>query len=62
MKPPVVLTTVGIRSEADSGGLLHRALSRFRLPRRMTSNIERTAALNRAERLFQVNFRNTWTR
>jgi hypothetical protein len=62
MKTPVVLTTLGIRSEEGSSGLLQRTFSRFRLPRRMTSDIERTAALNRAERLFQVNFRSTWTR
>jgi hypothetical protein len=37
-------------------------LRRFRLPRRLATNIEQTAARNRAERLFEVNFRNSWTR
>jgi len=35
-------------------------LRRFR--RRSASSIEQTAALTRAERLFEVNFRSTWTR
>ena len=29
---------------------------------RQPADIEKTAALNRAERLFAVNFRSTWTR
>jgi hypothetical protein len=36
-------------------------LRRFRLPRRMRSQVEEMAARNRAERLFAVNFR-SWTR
>jgi hypothetical protein len=43
-------------------GLLHRALRRFRLPLRESSTIEETAKRNRAERLFAVNYRSTWTR
>ncbi len=42
-------------------GLLHRAFRRFRLPLRETSTIEETAARNRVERLFAVNFRSPWT-
>ena len=34
----------------------------FRLPLRQREDIEQTAARNRAERLFAVNFRSTWTR
>jgi hypothetical protein len=47
---------------ADAHGLLARALRRFRLPVRERLNLERAAARNRAERLFEVNFRNTWHR
>ena len=47
---------------AQSGNLLKRALRRLRLPVREPSSIEEQAALNRAERLFEVNFRSTWTR
>jgi len=39
-----------------------RWFQRLRLPRRPTSSIEQAAALNRAERLFAVNFRSPWTR
>jgi hypothetical protein len=59
MKDSNVLTKIESRSEA--GGLLVRAFGRFHLPRRKGLNIEQTAARNRAERLFAVNFRNTWT-
>ena len=62
MMNPIVLKRIGDESEAVSHGLLRRAFRRFRLPLRKTSNIEQTAALNRAERLFAVNFRSTWTR
>jgi hypothetical protein len=34
---------------------------RFRIPRRFSSDFEEAAARNRAERLFEVNFR-SWTR
>jgi hypothetical protein len=43
-------------------GLLRRALRRFRLPLRAPADIEQAAARNRAQRLFEVNFRNSWTR
>ncbi len=51
----------GLSKPADHG-LLRRALRRFRLPLRETVKIEQTAARNRVERLFEVNFRNSWTR
>jgi len=43
-------------------GLLKRAFRSFQLPLRAATDIEQAAARNRAQRLFEVNFRNTWTR
>jgi hypothetical protein len=51
-----------IESQREAGGILLRAFGRFHLPRRKAPDIEQTAARNRAERLFAVNFRNTWIR
>ena len=62
MMNPIVLKRIADASEAASEGLLRRTFRRFRLPLRKSSNIEQVAALNRAERLFEVNFRSTWTR
>jgi hypothetical protein len=61
MRKTIVLERVDDESEPVAEGLLHRALRRFRLPLRETSNIEETAKRNRVERLFAVNFRSTWT-
>ena len=61
MRSPIVLQRTAEGASAAEG-LLRRALQRFRLPRRELSTIEETAARNRAERLFEVNFRSTWTR
>jgi hypothetical protein len=47
---------------SQTPSLLTRAFRRFRLPLRAGSDIEQAAARNRAQRLFEVNFRNTWTR
>jgi hypothetical protein len=58
----VELKRIASASEEASEGLLKRTFRRFRLPRREKSTIEQTAARNRAERLFAVNFRTTWTR
>jgi hypothetical protein len=60
MKTPIVIQRVA--DEPAGQGLLRRALRRFRLRRREASSLEAAAARNRAERLFQVNFRTTWTR
>ena len=62
MRKTIVLERVDDETEPAPEGLLHRAFRRFRLPLRDSSNIERTAARNRVERLFAVNFRSTWTR
>jgi hypothetical protein len=62
MRKTIVLERVDDENEAISEGLLHRAFRRFRLPIREASQIEQTAARNRAERLFAVNFRSPWTR
>jgi hypothetical protein len=43
-------------------GLLTRAFRRLRLPMRAPADLEQTAARNRAQRLFEVNYRNSWTR
>ena len=48
--------------QSNEPGLLRRAFRRFRLPLRAPADIEQAAARNRAQRLFEVNFRNTWTR
>ena len=62
MRKTIALERVDDEREPVPEGLLHRAFRRFRLPLREPSTIERTAARNRAERLFAVNFRSTWTR
>jgi len=49
-------------TEAAPEGLLRRTFRRFRLPLREKSNFDQEAARNRAESLFQVNFRSPWTR
>ena len=51
-----------IAFESRPGGLLQRAFRRLRMPRRSRVNIEQMAARHRAESLFEVNFRTTWTR
>jgi hypothetical protein len=61
MRKPIVLERVDDEIESMPEGLLHRAFRRFRLPLRETSTIEETAARNRVERLFAVNFRSPWT-
>jgi len=43
-------------------GLLRRAFRRLRFARRPVFNIEQMADRNRVQRLFEVNFRNTWIR
>ena len=48
--------------EAVPEGLLKRVLRRFRLPLRENTSFDQVAARNRAESLFQVNFRSPWTR
>jgi len=62
MTNPIVLRRIADGSEVASQGLLRRAFWRLRLPLRKAPNIEQAAALNRAQRLFEVNFRSTWTR
>jgi hypothetical protein len=57
----MILKSLG-EPEAMHGSLLKRAFRRFRLPLRQSSGIEQMAAQNRAERLFEVNFRTSWTR
>ena len=57
-----MLKSIAGKSEAAAEGLLRRAFRRFRMPLRKPSTIEQAAARNRAERLFEVNFRSTWTR
>jgi hypothetical protein len=56
------LKRIAFERKIASGNLFQRAFRRFRLPRRPRLNIEHDAAQNRAERLFEVNFRTTWTR
>jgi hypothetical protein len=56
------LKRIAVEIEPAHGNLFQRAFRRFRLPRRPKMDIEETAARNRAERLFEVNFRTTWTR
>ena len=41
---------------------VRRWFHRFRLPLRESSDIAQAAARNRAESLFQVTYRSTWTR
>jgi hypothetical protein len=60
MKPSFTLTSV--INQPAGPGLFRRALRRLRLPRRAPADIEQAAARNRAQRLFEVNFRNSWTR
>jgi hypothetical protein len=62
MRNPIVLKRIAGEGDAGTEGLLRRAFLRFRLPLRGSENIEQTAARNRAERLFAVNYRSTWTR
>jgi hypothetical protein len=62
MRVTIVLRRIGSESEEASEGLLKRTFRRFRLPLRESQDIEETAARNRAERLFEVNFRSQWTR
>jgi hypothetical protein len=62
MTSPIVLKRIAGEREVASDGLLRRAFRRFRLPLREKVDINQTAARNRAERLFEVNFRSTWTR
>jgi len=50
------------REHLPSESLFKRTLRRFRLSRRPRVEIEQTAARSRAQRLFEVNFRTTWTR
>lgn len=47
--------------QPQTEGLLQRVLRRIRL-RRPEFEIAKTAAQTRAERLFEVNYRSTWTR
>jgi len=56
------LKKIAYANEAPPESLLRRALRRFRLARRPKMDIEQAAAHTRAERLFEVNFRTTWTR
>lgn len=62
MRNPVVLMRIANAPEAAIEGLVRRTLRRLRLPLRAKTGIEETAARNRAERLFEVNFRTPWTR
>jgi hypothetical protein len=62
MKVHIMIEKPGAESAAADAGLLRRALRRFRLPVRETVKIEQTAARNRVERLFEVNFRTSCTR
>jgi hypothetical protein len=62
MKNPIMIKRVGGESYGEAEGLLRRAFGRFRLPLRRTSNVDQSAARNRVERLFEVNFRHPWTR
>jgi hypothetical protein len=50
------------KEPAPPESLLRRALRRLRLARRPKMDIEQAAVETRAERLFEVNFRTTWTR
>ena len=62
MRKSIVLERIAIENEAANEGLLRRALRRFRLPLRETTNFEQATARNRAESLFGVNYRSPWTR
>ena len=62
MRKPIVLERIACENEVANDGLLRRAFRRFRLPLRAPADIEQAAARNRAQRLFEVNFRNSWTR
>jgi len=62
MRNHIMLTRIGGEQEATHEGLLRRAFRRFRLPLRETTHLDQAAARNRAERLFEVNFRTPWTR
>jgi hypothetical protein len=61
MRTSSLLKRTGV-DEVEAGSLLRRAFRRFRLPLRTTTSVEETAARTRVERLFEVNFRSTWTR
>jgi hypothetical protein len=61
MRYPFTLERVAGDGEAALGSLLRRTLRRL-LRRREPLRIEREAAHCRAESLFEVNFRNPWTR
>jgi hypothetical protein len=60
MRTSIVLKS--ITRQSTEPGLLQRALLRFRLPSRAATDLEQAAARNRAQRLFEINFRNSWTR
>jgi len=60
MRNQIVLARSG--GDADAPGPFRRAFHRLRLRLRLTTSLERVAARNRAERLFEVNFRSPWTR
>jgi len=62
MTNPIVLQRIPGEGEAADQGLLRRAFRRFQLPLRGKVDIDQAAARNRAERLFEVNFRSTWIR
>jgi len=61
MRNAIVLEKIGGPGEPAAASLLRRAVRRFRLPLREKMDLERAAARNRVERLFEVNFR-SWTR
>ena len=56
------LKRIASPGDLTPGNLLERVFRRFRFSRRPRTTIEQEAARNRVERLFEVNFRNTWTR
>jgi hypothetical protein len=62
MKKTIMLERVDDDWEPMTEGLLRKTFRRLRLPVRTASSIEQTAARNRVERLFAVNFRSPWTR
>jgi hypothetical protein len=50
------------RDHLPTESMFKRALRRFRARRESRIGIEQTADRSRAQRLFEVNFRTTWTR
>jgi len=60
MKKSIML--MKISGDALGAGIFKRAIRRFRLPLRSGTDLEQTAAINRVHRLFEVNFRHSWTR